>query len=162
MRFIRWKIYNMDIEKTIREYLPSIVHMSLATTRGNKPWVCEVHYVYDDELNLYFCSKQSRRHSLEIADNSSVAGNIVKQHAVGEKVRGAYFEGSAELLDDVDEHHPAFKLYDERFGNGKEILEKIMTLDAHKFYKITVNTWYIFDSVESSPSQKYELEWKQI
>lgn len=151
----------MDIEKTIREYLPKICHMSLATSRGDKPWICEVHYVYDDELNLYFCSRAKRRHSIEIADNPYVAGNMVKEHAVGEKVRGVYFEGTCELLADVDEDHIAFKLYDKQFTCGKEILEDAQAENGHKFYKITVDTWYLFDNKESSPSQKYVLEWKR-
>lgn len=48
----------MDIEKTIRNYFPQVIHMSLATCADNKPWICEVHYVFDNELNLYFRSTQ--------------------------------------------------------------------------------------------------------
>lgn len=83
--------------------------MSLATSNNNKPWVCEVHYAYDDQLNLYFRSKPSRRHSQEIATNPHVAGSIVIQHKLGEKPRGVYFEGIAELLTGVDENHVAYK-----------------------------------------------------
>src|SRR5665213_3517468 len=105
----------MDVDKVIREYLPTIIHMSLATSANNKPWVCEVHYVYDDDLNLYWRSTPARRHSLEISQNPNVAGSIVTQHAPGEKPRGVYFEGTAEQLADVDENHVAYKLYCERF-----------------------------------------------
>ncbi len=148
-----------DIEKTIREYLPKVIHISLATCRENHPWICEVHYVYDESLNLYFRSNAQRRHSQEIANNSLVAGNIVQQHAVGEKPRGVYFEGVAELLEDVDEQHPAYLLYCQRFGTSATILEEARTEKGHKFYKITVSKFYVFDSRESSPSQKYELSW---
>ncbi len=148
-----------DVEKTIREYLPEVIHLSLATVRDGKPWVCEVHYVFDQDLNLYFRSKLSRRHSQEIAENPNVAGNIIKQHLVGEKVRGVYFEGKAALLQDVDEHHIAYKLSGERLGKDKAILEEAKTDNGHKFYKISVNKFYLFDSLESSPSQKYELDW---
>jgi nitroimidazol reductase NimA-like FMN-containing flavoprotein (pyridoxamine 5'-phosphate oxidase superfamily) len=51
----------MDVGKAIREYLPNIVHMSLGTCVDNQPWVCEVHFVYDDDLNLYWRSQPSRR-----------------------------------------------------------------------------------------------------
>ena len=74
-----------NIEQTIREYLPGIIHMSLATCVDNKPRVCEVHFVYDNDLNLYFRSLTSRRHSQEIAINPFVSGNIVKQHVLNEK-----------------------------------------------------------------------------
>ena len=73
----------MNIEKIIREYIPEIIHMSLATSSHNTPWVCEVHYAFDDDLNLYFRSLSSRRHSQEIANNPKVAGNIIKQYKLG-------------------------------------------------------------------------------
>ncbi len=149
----------MDVEKIIREYLPQVIHLSLATCVENVPWVCEVHYVYDDELNFYFRSRPSKRHSLEIAKNPFVAGNIVTQHGVGEKPRGVYFEGEAELLENVTENHPAYKLYCERFDEDRAILDEAREENGHKFYKISVKTFYLFDSRESSPSQKYELPW---
>ncbi len=41
-----------NLEQIIREYIPQIVHMSLATTADSKPWVCEVHFAYDDAPNV--------------------------------------------------------------------------------------------------------------
>lgn len=148
----------MDTEKVIREYLPNVIHMSLATCANNKPWVCEVHYVFDDELNIYWRSKSSRRHSQEITANPNVAGNIVSQHQAGEKPRGVYFEGTASLLTDVDENHPAYKLYCDRFGTGLEILEEAKQENGHKFYMAKVSDYYVFD-VRESPGVKYHLEW---
>lgn len=133
--------------------------MSLATSKDNKPWVCEVHFVYDNDLNLYFRSKADRRHSIEIMENPNVAGNIVTQHEVGEKPRGVYFEGIAEKLLDVDEAHPAYTLYCARFDTGPEILEESKTDAGHSFYKVSVKNFYLFDSRESSLSKKYELAW---
>jgi uncharacterized protein YhbP (UPF0306 family) len=149
----------MDIEKTIREYLPGVIHMSLATCADGKPWVCEVHYSYDEDLNIYFRSMPSRRHSQEIAANPNVAGNIVEQHGMTDKPRGVYFEGAAELLTEVDENHIAYKVCNERFGLGPKLLEEAAKEDGHKFYKITVSDFYLFDSRESRPSQKYHLPW---
>jgi len=143
----------MDVEKAIRDYLPQVVHMSLATCVNNKPWVCEVHFVYDDDLNLYWRSTPDRRHSQEIAVNPNVAGNIVMQHAQGEKPRGLYFEGTAQMLSGLTEDSPEYKLFADRFGLGPEALD-----NPHDFYKLTVADWYVFDARESSPSQKYHLE----
>jgi len=149
----------MDVEKVIREYLSTVIHMSLATTKDAKPWVCEVHFVFDDELNLYFRSKPSSRHSQEIANNKNVAGNIVAQHQLKDKVRGVYFEGTAEQLLNVGKDHLAYRLCQERFGLGKEIIKDAQEENGHKFYKITVNNYYLFDSRQSNPSQKYLLAW---
>lgn len=148
-----------DIEQVIRDYLPNVIHMSLATCAGNQPWVCEVHFVFDDNLNLYFRSLASRRHSKEIEVNDNVAGNIVSQHGLTDKPRGIYFEGKAQMLNDVDENHIAFKLCSERFGKDTSILEDAKKDDGHKFYMIKVSKYYVFDARESNPSHKYELEW---
>ncbi len=148
-----------NVEQAIRDYLPEIIHLSLATCADNRPWVCELHYSYDQDLNLYFRSLASRRHSLEIAKNPHVAGTIVTQHVAGQKPRGVYFEGLAELLTGVDTDHPAYQTYSERFGAGPKIIDEAKTDTGHKFYKINVSKFYLFDTVESNPSQKYELAW---
>ncbi len=72
----------MDVEKIIREYIDKTIHLSLATSSDNKPWVCEVHFAYDEQLNLYFRSLKSRRHSQEIAKNPNVAGNIIDKFGI--------------------------------------------------------------------------------
>ena len=149
----------MNVEKTIRDYLPRVIHMSLGTSKDNKPWVSELHFVFDERLNLYFRSKTSHRHSQEIAENENVAGNIIVQHSVGQDVRGVYFEGKAKLLTNVDEDHPAYKLYCERFDTNADILKEAGEEHGHKFYRVSVDTFYVFDNQESVPAQKYELPW---
>jgi uncharacterized protein YhbP (UPF0306 family) len=148
----------MDVEKTIREYLPNVLHMSLATSVNNKPWVCEVHFVYDDELNLYWRSKVDRRHSQEIAENPNVAGTIVEQHALEDRPRGLYFEGTAAIVHDMDGDDPVVRRFIERLDADADFLDKVEQPDGHPIYKVTVSDWYLFDSRESSPSQKYHLE----
>lgn len=147
----------MDIEQTIREYLPNVLHMSLATSRGDKPWICEVHFVYDDELNIYWRSRPNSRHSLDIASNPHVAGNIVEQHPLDRKPRGVYFEGTASIVDDIRQNSPIYYAFVNRIGASPDLLEDAQKEDGHKIYKVTVTDWYLFDSRESSPSQKYHL-----
>jgi uncharacterized protein YhbP (UPF0306 family) len=149
-----------NTEKVIRDYLPEVIHMSLATSENNKPWICEVHFAFDEDLNFYFQSLPSRRHSKEIEENSYVSGSIVKQHFVGQDSRGIFFDGQAEMLKNVDEKHIAYKLYSERFGIKKSFLEELKSENGRKLFKIIVNTFYIFDSVESSPAHKYTLQWQ--
>lgn len=148
-----------DIEKIIREYLPDVIHMSLATVKDNKPWVCEVHFAYDDDLNLYFRSLTSRRHSEEIAASPHVAGNIVRQHAPDEYPLGVYFEGTAEKLEAGKAQDKAFETMDKRFKAGPRILEEAKDPSGHQFYKITVENWYVFGKLDGEKGQKYKLEW---
>lgn len=152
----------MDVEKTIREYLPKIVHMSLATCMGNRPWVCEVHFAYDENLNLYFRSLKTRRHSREIARNPHVAGNIVIQHTLEDKeVVGIYFEGTAKILEPGNEQQVAAKAIQERLGAPATIIEEAQREDGHKFYKISVETWYVFGRFGAPSGQKFTLPWHE-
>ena len=93
----------MDLEKIIREHIDKSLHLSLATCSQNMPWVCEVHFAYDNNLNIYFSSLTSTRHAREIEANPQVAGNIVKQHDINKYPSGIYFDGNAYLLKPGDE-----------------------------------------------------------
>jgi len=149
----------INVEQIIREYLPGIIHLSLATVRDNTPWVCEVHYAYDDELNLYFRSLTSRRHSQEIAINSKVAGNIVKQYSLNEEVIGIYFEGIANMLETEEDRIACYQWFKKCLGKDEKILEEAKREDGHQFYKITVDNWYVFGRLGLPRGQKYQLEW---
>jgi uncharacterized protein YhbP (UPF0306 family) len=148
-----------SIEQVIRDYLPQIIHMSLGTSQDNRPWVCEVHFVYDDHLNLYFRSLTSRRHSQDIAANPHVAGNIVKQHAVGEYPLGLYFEGTAVQMTNEDEQREVEPLFKDRLGVTADILADATNPDGHQFYKITVENWYVFGKFDGDKGQKLKLAW---
>lgn len=150
----------IDVEKVIREYIPEVIHLSLGTSRNNVPWVCEVHFAYDDELNLYFISSTDTRHSTELRENPQVAGNIVVQHQPGEKPRGVYFEGTAEELTGVTKDDAAYKAYEGRFGDHVNLVDETGDPDGPRFYRIAVDTFYVFDTRESTPPQKHVLPWK--
>lgn len=147
------------VEQIIKDYLGNVIHMSLATASNSRPWVCEVHFSLDDKLNIYFRSLESRRHSKEIAENPYVAGTIVEPHGMTDKPRGVYFEGRAELLTGVNNESEAYKAVDTRFKLGQALLDEANKPEGHKFYKITVSDFYLFDARESKPSQKYHLPW---
>lgn len=151
----------MDIEQTVRNYLPNVLHLSLATSKDNHPWVCEVHFAYDEDLNLYFRSLPSARHSEEIAANPYVAGNIVKQHSLGQPPVGVYFEGIAKLLPAGDEQQKAYECIKGRLQPSADILEQAKDPAGHQFHKITVNTFYLFGKFGDTPTQKYTLSWRK-
>lgn len=151
----------MDVEKNVREYIDKTVHMSLGTSKDGKPWVCEVHFAYDDDLNLYFRSLASRRHSQEITNNQNVAGNIVKQHELGEPAIGVYFEGIAKQLEPGDEQDKAFECVTKRLQASEDILDEAKRADGHQFYKITVDKFYLFGKFGNEGGKKHELNWSE-
>ena len=150
----------MDIEKVIRENIDKTVHMSLATVHDSCPWVCEVHFAYDTDLNIYYRSLSTRRHSEEIASNPNVAGNIIKQHVLGEYPLGIYFEGFAQLLEPGDEQNHAYQMLHDRLETPESALEEASRDEGHKFYKISVKNWYVFGKLDGQSGRKYQLEWK--
>ncbi len=148
----------MDIEGLIREYIEKTVHMSLATVSDDKPWVCEVHFGYDDNLNIYFVSKQTTRHCREIAANKHVAGNIVKQHTLEDSPYGVYFEGYAQIIENPSDEE--LDRYCTRLKRDKKELQKTLNIDnGHRMYRISVNNWALFGKFSQAPNKKYELAW---
>lgn len=147
----------MDIEQIVREYIDKTVHMSLATVSGGKPWVCEVHFAYDKNLNMYFVSKLTTRHCSEIAVNPSVAGNIVKQHSLDESPHGVYFEGTAEAIEPTNDQ---LELYCSRLGRDKdELAVQLKEDDGRRMYRIAVRNWAIFGKFGLDANQKHQLTW---
>lgn len=147
-----------QIETIIRDYIPQIIHMSLATVADNKPWVCEVHFSYDDDLNLYFMSSVNTRHGQEIAKNPNVAGNIVVQHHKDQKVRCVDFEGTAEILSADEAETTAYRAYVSRYGESEGLLNEIRKDGDAKFFKISVKDFFLFDSY-GDVRGKHHLPW---
>lgn len=150
-----------DVEKAIREYIEGLVHMSLSTVADNRPWTCELHFAYSDDLRLYFYTKKSARHSIEIANNPHVSGSIVRQHAKEDRPQGVYFEGIAQKVDDITEDSDVFRVYNTRFGLSWESVDLGDAPNAHAFYEVVVSDWCMFDGLQSKPSRKYHIDWKR-
>lgn len=146
-----------DIEKIVREYITKTYHLSLATVKDNKPWVCEVHFAADDNLNLYFISMQSTRHCKEIAENPNVAGDIIKQHPLNEAPRGIYFEGIAEQIDASDDDVAYYcSAMDREFAKVRDMLKEP---NGRRMYRITPSKWATFGNFDGKGMVKHELEW---
>lgn len=134
--------------------------MSLATSKDNTPWVCEVHFAYDDRLNLYFVSKPTTRHCQEIAMNANVSGNIIKTHELGEQVVGVYFEGAAMRLSAGKELDAAFECVKERLRAKDDSYEVAKDPQgSHQIYKIVVKNWYVFGRFGEPSGKKHMLVW---
>ena len=152
-----------QIEQIIRDYLPQIIHMSVATVEGGKPWVFEVHYGFDDDLNLYWMSSQKVRHSQEVAKNANVSGNIVVQHFLGQLARGVAFEGQVEVIEGIDEDHPAYKAYANRFADrADKVLSAYANPEGARIYKVHVSDYYLIDGLRTGSPEKHHLKWPQL
>lgn len=148
----------IDIEQIIREDLITRVpHMSLATVHDGKPWVCELHFAYDEDLNIYFVSKLKTRHCVELKDSPYVAGTIVKQHPLTEAPSGLYFEGAAEQIEAGDDD---IRRYTSALNRDfDQLKEQLAEPDGRRMYKISVSNWAIFGNFDGSGHAKHELKW---
>jgi uncharacterized protein YhbP (UPF0306 family) len=152
---------DLEIEQQIRDYLPQIIHMSVATVgEGGKPWVFEVHYAYDGDLNLYWVSEQTARHSQELVVNPDISGNIVVQHQPDQKGLGVSYEGRVEILQDITESSPEYQVYIGRFPLRADpvraaYVEKTET--GRRIYKVVVSDWYLAGIIDGK-MQKLHLK----
>jgi uncharacterized protein YhbP (UPF0306 family) len=151
----------LNVEKIIRKYLRDVIQLSLATSNDGQPWVCDLIFAYDKDLNIYFRSLPQRRHSLEIAANPRVAGNIARPFRAGEFPLGIYFEGTAGVLPPGEEQTKAFQLFQDRLHVPDSYLEDAQDPDKHQFYKITVSKWHVFAKPQKdrTSGQKHSIDW---
>lgn len=151
----------MDLRKLIQEYLEKARLMQVSTSKDNKPWTCSVYFAYDEDLNLYWISLPTTRHSQELRENEHVAGTIVLPHTPGEDVRGLQFEGVAKEITTTDkgfEH--ALLTYAKRMGMKEERQKEITNgTDGHAVYMIDPTSFVLFDTLNfpNNPRQKLSL-----
>lgn len=62
-------------EKVI-EFLGTRKLMALATSDEDMPWICNVYYVIDEDLNFYFKSSLETIHIQQILKNNKVAVTV--------------------------------------------------------------------------------------
>lgn len=151
----------MDLRKLINDHLRTARVMQLATCANNQPWVCTIHFYNDEEINFYWASSPTRRHSLEIEQNPKVA-IAVKIHedtASENYVIGISAEGVSELVSD-NELENIGNQYLTKFGEKQENIKDILGgNNPHKFYRFKSSNIVLFDSLNfpDNPRQIYKL-----
>lgn len=141
----------MKEKEIYQDILKDIKLMQLATCRDNQPWLCNVWYVMDEDENIYWNSRLTRRHSEEIADNPRVACTFHKwfNEGIGQKGQALIVSGNAELLSGEDIRMP-YKLYVGRNPKFLDVQSLETTMSAtgpHFFYKLTPDEIIWWDEV---------------
>lgn len=103
---------NDKIFDLIKEVLDTGYLMSLGTIDDGGVWVCDVIYIHDDDLNIYWISDPDARHSKAILKNNKISGTITVS-GQGEKNLGVQFEGTAGKIE-VPRFDLAVKHYSKR------------------------------------------------
>ena len=131
--------------------------MQLATTVGGKPWICNVWFAADKDLNIYWFSSLTRIHSKEVTENPNVAAAIVFPQTPTDIPRGIQLEGTARVLSE-DENDQALSVYRDRIF-PMETIEKLMKdpETPHKFYMVKPSKIVLFDGVNFPDQWRQEL-----
>jgi uncharacterized protein YhbP (UPF0306 family) len=150
---------NVNVGDLIRRYLNDRYTMQVATVFNGQPWNCTVYYVIDDQLNLYWASLPSRRHSQEINNDNKVAAAIVVQNDLVEKVVGIQIQGSAQELTNESEIKSAAVLYSKKFNRKDDWVDDIGAGNTeHRVYKLTPEFFVLFD--EENFKDQPRQEWR--
>ena len=148
----------LPLKQLISDYLNKAQLMQVSTCINNQPWTCTVYFAFNEQLELYWISTPTRRHSIEISKNGSVSGTIVLSHSYGEKVRGLQFEGTALVINDPEQIKKEFTYYGNKY-NCLERSERIINgSDKHKLYKIIAKEFVIFDEVNYPEDPRREFK----
>lgn len=150
----------MDLRKLIKDYLKEAKLMQLATSIDGQPWVCSVWFAADEDLNIYWFSSTTRRHSKEVMQNNKVAAAIVLPQTPQDPGRGLQLQGIAELLTEQKDIDKAVSVYAGRIFTKEQIEEFGALKDKpHSFYKIKPTQFVLFDSVNfpDESRQEYNL-----
>lgn len=111
--------------------------VNIATANNAQPWVAAMLYVYDQEFNLYWLTKETTRHSQEIAVNPKVAANITVVAENG-TARQLQIEGEAHLHNDEQIACQVEDKYHKRHKNfpSKSISELAEEVKHYVLYKL--------------------------
>lgn len=145
----------LSVENLVQKYLSDEMIIQLATTSNNQPWLCNLHFIADEQSNVYWISKSSRRHSQEIVDNPNVAIAIAIQ--TEKPLVGLQAEGVAEQIAEPTKVRTIMDAYMERHGTDASFVDSIVAgTNEHKLYVFHPKRFSLFDQV-NFPDQPQQM-----
>lgn len=150
----------MSLQNEIDKYLGTQKLMSVATF-GGTPWIANVYFVHDKELNLYFLSKHWREHCLAIEKNNQVAVAIADSHQpIFKPQKGIQVMGTAKSVNVISSLEWMFKMWNKLIAQSKgERLtdpKKFLEARTSKIYKITPKRIKFFNT-ELWPKDQFNV-----
>lgn len=152
----------MSPKDLVKQYLPSVNIMQLATCVDNQPWACSLHYYSDDDFNLYWISKPKSRHSQEIELNPNVAVTIkvYENETPKDTVIGVSFEGVAKLASESEVQNAA-KGYQRKHHTDEAFLKEVVAgKNPYVFYTVKPTKVVLFDNKNfpDDPRQEWRVD----
>jgi uncharacterized protein YhbP (UPF0306 family) len=145
----------METGDLIKQYLSQGKMMQIATVNGDQPWICTVYFVEDEQLNLYWLSLPTRRHSQDIKAHNKVAVAIPIK--TDQPVIGIQAEGTAEVVNEHETIAKIMKLYTVRYNVGKSFYNNFVAgKNEHCLYRFMPTNFVLFDEVTSQDNTRKE------
>ena len=136
----------IDIQNRIIEVLTLGKIMSLATVDEGGPWAADLIYIHDDQLRLYWISRKTRRHSVALRNNSSVACSITVSQTNAPDL-GLQIAGHAREL--LSPPRIAKKYWIKRGAPPKQPIT-----DEHAWYQLAPTKIELIDEASSQHEKK--------
>lgn len=121
------------MKEEILKFLKEKKLVTVATIDENgAPWISNLYFGVDDDLNMYFMTKRSTKHSQHIERDSKIAYTVAWYNLENDEDRIAIqATGTCELVTDLKTMAIGAKSIFNKFAdwniNPKEALEKIAT-----------------------------------
>lgn len=132
----------IDFRHEISSFLSRGFFACLATASEScEPDICTITYAQDEQLNLYFKSKTSRRHSVNIASQTRCAVAVYDPESTYLKKSGVQLLGRARRITDAQSMKRAVDTYSARFGSAGARLPDVDELLRPDI----LNTMFIFE-----------------
>ena len=85
----------MNVDQQIIDFINEHHLLTLATSKGNTPYCCNVFYVYDLANNqLIFSTETKTKHAQDFIFNTNVAGSIALETKEVSKIQGVQLLGT--------------------------------------------------------------------
>ena len=89
----------MQIDQQIILFLNEHHLLTLATSQNNKPYCCNLFYVYDQVSNqLIFSTETKTKHAQDFITNTNVAGSVALETKNVSKIQGVQLLGTIQEL----------------------------------------------------------------
>ena len=125
-------------DKLIIDFINEHHLLTLATSKDNLSYCCNVFYVYNEENNsLIFSSDIKTKHATDFIENPNVAANIALETKDVEKIQGVQLLGKITELKG-EELNNATKQYLKEFLYAEKMKPKLWELKL-TFVKMTHN-----------------------
>lgn len=101
---------------SVKSFLEISSTLALATVDSDGlPQVAPVFFVTDDDLNLYWLSSETSRHSVNLAAQSRVAGAVYPDVWDWQQIRGLQLEGIAQIVSEDSAREAMLTRYRAKF-----------------------------------------------